>query len=79
MIKQSSHDRYMARHAILRAYMKAVEVIDYAGLEINYWDIDFTTLTLDEGPLLDNAARPVNVMRTAEAVLNSLVELHSHA
>ena len=59
--------------------MKAVEVIDYAGLEINYWDIDFTTLTLDEGSLLDNAARPVNVMRTAEAVLNGLVELHSHA
>ena len=59
--------------------MKAVEVIDYAGLEINYWDIDFTTLTLDEGSLLDNAARPDNVIRSSEAVLNDLVELHLHA
>ena len=59
--------------------MKAVEVIDYARLEINYWDIDFTTMTLDEGALLDNAARPVNVIRSSEAVLNDLVELHLHA
>ena len=44
------HDREMARTAILRAYMKAVGVIEPTPSdihwEIHYWDIDFDTLTL---------------------------------
>ena len=47
------HDREMARTAILRAYMKAVGVIEPRPSDINgeihYWDIHFDTLTLVTG------------------------------